>query len=158
MKLRVDFGVAGGNFSDKTTQQDVDKLSAAALGEKKPSDPEIVLTNLKGHEDLRNGVVTFNDITFRIPGAGSRMHGTYNLMNERIDMRGQLRVDTEISNTESGAKSLVLKVIQPFFKRKKKGQIVPVRLSGTYEHPTFGLDVGDKRAKLQPLHPAEQHK
>ncbi len=45
VKLRVDFGVAGGNFSDKTTQQDVDKLSAAALGEKKSSDPKTVLTN-----------------------------------------------------------------------------------------------------------------
>lgn len=158
VKLRADFGVAGGKFSDKTTQQDVDKLSAAALGKKKSSDPEIVLTNLKGHVDLSNGVAAFNDITFHIPGAGSRMHGTYNLINERIDLRGQLRVDTEISNTESGAKSLVLKVIQPFFKRKKKGQIVPVRLSGTYDHPTFGLDLDDKRAKLQPLHPADRQK
>lgn len=158
VKLRADFGVAGGKFSDKTTQQDVDKLSAGALGEKQSSDLETVLTNLKGHEDLNNGVVAFNDITFHIPGAGSRMHGTYNLINERIDMRGQLRVDTEISNTQTGAKSLVLKVIQPFFKRKKKGQIVPVRLGGTYEHPTFGLDLADKRAQLRPLHPADQPK
>src|SRR5579862_638564 len=156
VKLRADFGVAGGKFSDKTTQQDVDKLSAGALGEKQSSDPETVLTNLKGHEDLRNGVVAFNDITFHIPGAGSRMHGTYNLINERIDMRGQLRVDTEISNTQTGAKSLLLKVIQPFFKRKKKGQIVPVRLGGTYEHPTFGLELNDKRAQLRPLHPTDR--
>jgi AsmA-like C-terminal region len=158
VKLRADFGVAGGKFSDRNTQQDVDKLSEGARGEKQSSDPETVLTNLKGHEDLTNGVVAFNDITFHIPGVGSRMHGTYNLLNERIDMRGQLRVDTEISNTQTGAKSLLLKAIQPFFKRKKKGQIVPVRLGGTYAHPTFGLDLDDKRAQLRPLHPGDRPK
>jgi hypothetical protein len=36
----------------------------------------------------------------------------------------------------------------------KKGEIVPVRISGTYDHPSFGLDQDDKKAqKVQPPHP-----
>lgn len=153
LKLSGDFGIGGGKFADASTQKDVNKLSAGALGEKGAEDPETVLTNLKGHVDLLNGVSGFHDITFHLPGVGSRLHGTYNLLNEKIDLRGQMRVDTEIANTETGVKSVILKVIQPFFKRKRKGQIVPVRIAGTYDHPSFGLDLRDKRAQLQPLHP-----
>lgn len=158
VRFCAEFGVGGGTFANGSTQQQVDKLSAGAQGEKNTSDAGLVLTNLKGRGDLINGVATFSDLSFHIPGAGSRMHGTYNVLNERIDLRGQLRVDTEISNTQTGVKSLLLKVIQPFFKRKEKGQIVPVRLAGTYDHPTFGLDLRDKRAQLRPLHPQQSNR
>ncbi|MFY9911714.1 MAG: AsmA-like C-terminal region-containing protein [Candidatus Sulfotelmatobacter sp.] len=157
VKFRAEFGIGGGTFTNSSTQHQVDKLSAGAQGEKNTSDAGLVLTNLKGREDLVNGVATFSDLSFHIPGAASRMHGTYNVISERIDLRGQLRVDTQISNTQTGVKSLLLKVIQPFFKRKKKGQIVPVRLAGTYDHPTFGLDLRDKRAQLRPLHPEQSN-
>jgi hypothetical protein len=157
VRLRAEFGVGGGTFTNGSTQQQVDKLSAGAQGEKNTSDAGLVLTNLKGRGDLVNGVATFSDLSFHIPGAGSRMHGTYDVISEKIDLRGQLRVDTQISNTQSGMKSLLLKVIQPFFKRKRKGQIVPVRLAGTYDHPTFGLDLRDKRAQLRPLHPQQSN-
>ena len=75
------------------------------------------------------------------------MHGTYNLLNEKIDLAGQLQVDSKISNTTSGAKSFSLKVMEPFFKKKKKGEIVPVRISGTFSHPSFGLALNDKKAQ-----------
>jgi len=75
------------------------------------------------------------------------MHGTYNLLNEKIDLAAQLQVDSKISNTTSGAKSFFLKVMEPFFKKKKKGEIVPVRISGTFGHPSFGLSLNDKKAQ-----------
>lgn len=146
VKLRGDFGIDGATFTSKT-QQGIDKFSAGARGEKKSSNPENVVTHLTGEENLFKGVATFTNLSFYVPGAHTRLHGTYNLISERIDLRGQLRVDTEISNTESGLKSALLKVVQPFFKHKKKGQIIPVRISGTYEHPNFGLDLDDKKAK-----------
>jgi uncharacterized protein YhdP len=88
----------------------------------------MVLAGLKGHEDLAEGIAKFEDIKVHIPGAAARLRGTYSLITDHIDLRGQLRVDTQISNTQSGAKAFALKVSQPFFKRKPKGQIVPVRL------------------------------
>jgi hypothetical protein len=61
-----------------------------------------------------------------------------------------MRVDSQISNTTSGSKAVLLKMMNPFFKKKRKGEVVPVRISGTYEHPTFGLDLDDKHAKNRP--------
>ena len=75
------------------------------------------------------------------------MQGTYNLLNHKIDLRGQLKVDTKISDTTTGGKAFLLKMMDPFFKKKRKGEVVPVRISGTYEHPSFGLDLDDNKAK-----------
>ena len=150
VKLRGSFGIGSGTFSKTSTQEGVNKLSAGARGEKDPVDPETVLTDLTGQVNLLGGVSTFSDLSFTVPGAAARMHGTYDLLNHKVDLHGQLQVDSKISNTERGAKALLLKAIEPFFKKKNKGEIVPVRISGTYEHPSFGLDLNDKKAQKVP--------
>jgi hypothetical protein len=150
IKLRGSFGIDSGVFTKPNTQAGVNKLSAGALGEKDPVDPETVLMDLKGQVELLGGVSRFSDLSFNVPGAAARMHGTYNLLNHKIDLRGQLQVDSKISNTESGTKAFLLKMMEPFFKKKKKGEIVPVRISGTYEHPTFGLDLNDRNEQKVP--------
>ena len=161
VKLSGAFGIANGIFSEPATQQDIDKLSAAAQGEKnndqknnksdeEHSDPETVLTDLNGQVNVVDGPAEFSDLSFGVPGAHARVHGIYNLINYKIDLRGQMRVDSKISNTTSGAKSLLLKMMDPFFKKKHNGEVVPVRISGTYDHPTFGLDFDDKRAQNKP--------
>ena len=147
VKLRGNFGIGSGTFSKPSTQEGVNKLSAGARGEKDPVDPETVLTDLIGQVNLLGGTATFSDLSFSVPGAAARMHGTYNLLNHKIDLHGQLQVDSKISNTEKGPKAFLLKIMEPFFKKKKKGEIVPVRISRTYEHPSFGLDINDKKAQ-----------
>jgi hypothetical protein len=69
------------------------------------------------------------------------------LISHKIDLHGQLQVDTKISNTTSGAKAILLKMMDPFFKKKRKGEVLPVRISGTYEHPSFGLDLYHRDAQ-----------
>jgi hypothetical protein len=145
--LHGKFGIGGGEFSNPSTQEEVDKLSAGARGEKGSSDPATVLTDLNGQVAIQNGIVNFADLSFGVPGAAASMHGTYDLISHKIDLRGQMQVDSKISNTTSGGKALVLKMMEPFFKKRKQGEIVPVRISGTYDNPTFGLDFNDKRAK-----------
>jgi hypothetical protein len=147
VKLRGNFGIAGGTFSKSSTQGGVNKLSAGARGEKDASDPETVLTDLTGKVNLEQGLAKFSNLSFGVPGADARMHGTYDLLNEKIDLRGQLQVQSKISNTEKGSKAFLLKMMEPFFKKKKKGEIVPVRISGTYDHPSFGLSLNDKHAQ-----------
>jgi hypothetical protein len=150
VRLWGNFGIGGGKFSKSSTQEGVNKLSAGALGEKDPVDPETVLTDLTGQATLTNGTATLADLSFGVPGAAARMRGTYDLIGHKIDLRGQLQVDSKISNTTHGVKAFLLKMMDPFFKKRKQGEILPVRISGTYEHPSFGLSIEDEKAEHVP--------
>ncbi|HZP61920.1 MAG TPA: AsmA-like C-terminal region-containing protein [Terriglobales bacterium] len=144
VKLQGDFGVDAAQFTKSDTQKDVNKLSAEARSEN-DQDPSRVLSNLKGHADLTDGTATFTDLSFSIPGAHTTMHGTYNLISERIDLHGTLAMDSSLSHTAHGPKALLLKFMQPFFKRKRGGSKVPVKITGTYDKPAFGLDLGGQK-------------
>lgn len=140
VKLDGAFGIGEGTFSSRERQKNVDELSAGARGQNK-EDPETVLIDLKGQVILSGGIAQFSDLSFGVAGAKARMRGTYNLLNYKIDLHGVMQVDTKISKTSSGVKALFLKMMDPFFKKKKKGEIVPVHIEGTYEKPQFGLDL-----------------
>jgi hypothetical protein len=144
--LQGQFGIDDGSFKPDT-QKDVNALSAGARGENK-DDSKTVLTNLKGGLELSSGVANFSDLDFGVPGAKAHLHGTYNIVNYRINLHGNMKVDTKISKTSSGAKALLLKIMDPLFRKKKKGEVVPVHILGTYEKPQFGLDFSnDNKAK-----------
>jgi hypothetical protein len=146
-RVRLDgkFGIDEGAFKPET-QKDVNALSAGARGENK-DDPETVLTDLKGTVTLSGGVAYFHDLEFGVPGAKASLHDTYNILNHRINLHGEMKVDTKISKTSSGAKALLLKIMDPLFRKKKKGEIVPVHILGTYEKPQFGLDLANNGKK-----------
>lgn len=150
VELRGDFGVDEGSFTKPDTQQGVNSLSWGALGEKTQktendeADPQNVLSDLKGQVLLKNGTARFSDLSFSVPGALAQMRGTYNLISEKIDLHGTLKTDGELSRTTHGVKALMLKVLAPFFKNKPGGYVAPVKLTGTYAHPSFGLDLGNR--------------
>ncbi|HXJ86545.1 MAG TPA: AsmA-like C-terminal region-containing protein [Candidatus Binatia bacterium] len=146
VQLQATFGIDDGSFKPDT-QDDLNALSAGARGQNK-EDPDTVLTDLRGTVDLFHSVGHFANLDFRVPGANARLHGTFNVMNYRIDLHGNMKVDTNISKTTTGVKSLLLKIMDPFFRKKKKGEIVPVHILGTYEKPQFGLDLGNNQ-KIQ---------
>jgi limonene-1,2-epoxide hydrolase len=140
VKLEGVFGIEEGTFTKPETQNDVNKLSAGARGEDK-DDPETVLSDLRGQVKLEGGVARFSKLSFGVPGAQAHLQGTYNIISHRINLHGTMRVDSKISKTTSGIKALLLKVMDPFLKKKKKGEVVAVHILGTYEHPEFGLDL-----------------
>jgi hypothetical protein len=147
LKLGGSFGIGSGEFSEPSTQEGVNKLSAGARGEKSSSDPETALSDLTGRVTLNQGTANFANLSFGVQGASARMQGTYSLINYKIDLHGQMWVDTKISNTTSGTKALLLNIMNPFFKKRRKGEILPVRISGSYQHPSFGLDLKDRKAQ-----------
>lgn len=140
VRLHGTFGVDDGSFTKPETQRDVEALSAGARGMNKENQ-ETVLTDLKGQVDLVSGNARFRELSFGVPGANAHLQGTYNILNYRINLHGLMRVDTKISKTSSGVKSVLLKLMDPFFKKKHKGEVVPVHIEGTYEKPQFGLDL-----------------
>ena len=79
-----------------------------------------------------------------MPGALARLEGTYNLLDERIDLEGDLAMQAELSEATKGFKSFLLKAVDPFFKKKKAGAVVPVRITGTYPHPSYGISLTGK--------------
>jgi hypothetical protein len=145
--LQGDFEISDGRFEKPSTQANVNELSAAASGKKKAHQPEQlnnpqsdVNSETKGHVVLRNGVATVTDLSFEIPGADAQMQGTFNLLNEKLDFHGNVKMDATFSQQTSGIKSVFAKVLDPIFK-KKGGSVVPVVMDGTYSHPHFGVDL-----------------
>jgi len=63
------------------------------------------------------------------------------LIDERIDLHGQLRIDTNFSRTSSLTKSVFTRATEALFTRSKgDGEILPVKMTGRYDHPSYGLD------------------
>jgi hypothetical protein len=145
--LQGDFDVSDGRFESGSRQESVDQLSATARGDKKAKETQKnaapaddVTSHLRGHVDLRGGVATFKDLLFSVPGADARMNGTFNLLNEKIDLHGTVRMDAKFSQSTSGIKAAFAKVLNPFLD-KKHGSVVPVLVDGTYANPHFGIDL-----------------
>ena len=139
VELQGDFGIDNARFTRSETQQKVDKLSERARGKKKEDedDPESVLSDLKGHVVLKNGTATFTNLSFVVPGAIARVHGTYDLITERIDLHGTLQMQAKLSDATSGVKSFLIKALDPFLKKNRPGVPVPISITGTYSHPSY---------------------
>jgi hypothetical protein len=149
VRLTGNFNISRARFTSTNTQKDVDQLSERAEGKKdkeKDYDQdddengfEQVMTDLKGNVIMKDGVATFLPVSFAVPGADADMKGTYSLLTKRVNMRGKMRMLATVSQASTGAKSIFLKVLDPFYKKKKKGAgaEVPIRMTGTYGHTHF---------------------
>ena len=141
VNLQGDFGIDAASFVRSTTQEKVDNLSQLARGEKKNDDPASVVEDLKGHVVINHAIATFSDLSFSVPGALAHVHGTYGLLTEQVNLHGTLQVDDKLSKGSKGVKSVLLKSVEPLFKKKNAGEIVPIKIGGTFSHPSYGLDV-----------------
>jgi hypothetical protein len=144
-KIRMDmvFGMTGSRFTSPDTQGAIDRISESAQGEKKKEqdeDPRTVLSQVHGAIQLRNGIGALSNGTFQVPGADAAMHGTYNLLNQRVDLHGTLDTRGNLSDTTSGVKSLVLKAVTPLFKKRGHTRIVPFEITGSYGKAAVGID------------------
>jgi len=139
--LQGDFGIDAASFTSSTMQGKVDTLSQLAEGGKENDDPASVIENLKGHVVLKDTIATLSDLSFSVPGALAHVHGTYGLLTEQVNLHGTLQVDNKLSKGSKGMKSFLLKVVEPFLKKKNAGEIVPIKIGGTFSHVSYGLDV-----------------
>lgn len=149
VRLTGNFSVSRARFASTNTQKDVDLLSERAEGKKDKqkdydqdddaSGFERVMTDLKGNVVLTGGLVRFSPVSFAVPGAEADMKGTYSLLTRRVDLRGKMRMLATVSQASTGTKSIFLKVLDPFYKKKEKGAgaEVPIRMTGTYGHTHF---------------------
>jgi hypothetical protein len=101
-----------------------------------------VASDLRAKFTLARGVVTVGDASFAMPGATLQMAGTYGLFSEMIQFDGTVRMKATISEAAGGGvKGFFLKAVDPLFRKKGAGAVLPIRVRGTRKDPKFGLDV-----------------
>ncbi len=141
LRLQGSFDLSAARFTNPEVREKLGQMSARASGD--PDDvPSRVVSDLEGRFRLSGGVLSLAALKFQIPGASVHLDGTYGLRSEALDFDGTLRMQATISEAAGGgAKSVFLKIVDPFFKKKGAGAVLPIRVRGTREQPKFGLDV-----------------
>jgi uncharacterized protein involved in outer membrane biogenesis len=156
MKLTGQFGVGHAQFTSATVQEKVDTLSRKGQGRPKDTDISEVASDLQGNFRFANGVASFSNLSFAVQGASLHLNGTYNVDSTEMDFHGDLLLQAKLSQTTTGAKSFFLKAADPFFKGKNGGSDLHIKITGTKDRPTFGLDKGG--GSKQPDAPSDKSK
>ncbi|MFZ3262980.1 MAG: hypothetical protein WA172_03190, partial [Terriglobales bacterium] len=82
MRLKGDFQVSDAHFTNDKIQKDVDDLSLRGQGKATLAKAGVhnkVPSNLQGMFNLKEGVLSFSDLHFQVPGANVEMTGEYGL-------------------------------------------------------------------------------
>lgn len=143
-KLELDgrFDLESAKFTDPEVRSKLSGMSQRARGRDPDARPENVVSDLQGRFRLRKGALRLSGLTFAIPGATVKLDGTYGLRSEQIEFDGTLRMQATISEAAGGGiKSMLLKAIDPLFRKGKAGAVVPIKVRGTRDKPKFGVDV-----------------
>jgi len=125
-------------------------LSLRAQGDPKDAKPgaEDVGSQMMGQFVMDKGKLTFSKLDYSLPGATVALTGEYTLDGEQFEFNGKVRTDAKVSQmVASKWKSILLKPVDPFFKKNGAGAEIPVKISGTKSAPKFGLDLGHKDKK-----------
>jgi hypothetical protein len=146
LELEGRFDLVEATFTNYNVQQKINTLSRRGRGDESNDAGKSVVSGMGGRFALKHGVLTLNDLSFRVPGAMVQLAGTYGIDSEIMDFRGALLLDASLADTTSGYKAVLARIAQPFFRRPGGGSKLPIRVSGTRKAPSFGLDM--KRAFL----------
>jgi hypothetical protein len=142
-KLKLDgrFSVTDAKFKSREVQEKLDNLSHRAQGHPKDIDGgDEVVSDLQGRFTLDRSIMNFSHLSFGVPGASIQLTGRYGLADETMDFHGTARMQATLSQMTTGFKSVLLRAADPFFKKNGAGTVLPIRITGTREHPSFGLE------------------
>ena len=126
-------------FTNRDVQLKLNNLSNRAQGHPKADDTQNIPSALTAQFSMNNGAIQFASLTFDIRGAQLSLTGSYGILNEGLDFKGEARTEAKPSEMTTGVKSVLLKAVDPFVKKQGAGAVLPVRIGGTREHPMFGL-------------------
>ncbi|MBB5339734.1 hypothetical protein [Tunturiibacter gelidoferens] len=142
--LKGGFSLQQIHFSNPEVEDKVDMLSLRAQGDPKDAKPgaEDVQSQMVGEFVMDAGRLSFSKLNYSLPGADVMLAGEYTLDGERFEFEGKIRTNAKVSQmVASRWKSILLKPVDPFFKKDGAGAVIPVKVSGTRSAPKFGLDL-----------------
>jgi hypothetical protein len=142
LQLTGRFGMSNAKFTNRDVQSKLIELSHRGRGKGPEDVKEAVASDFKGRFALKDGRLELKDLMFAVPGAQVRLAGVYALKPETLRFNGNLLLDARISQTVSGWKSVLLKIVDPLFKKDGGGSSVPIKIEGHRDQPKFGLDMG----------------
>jgi len=146
MHAAAGFSVPAERLTNAKNEKNLSALSQRAQGIKQPKDEEEapddtdVLSSLSGDVTMRSGVLSTQRLTFAIPGATANLKGTFDFRGSKVNLVGTLTMDTDITHVTTGFKSILLKPLIPFTKKKKAGAVIPMAVTGTPGSYKVGQD------------------
>jgi hypothetical protein len=149
MRLKGQFTVNDALFTSAKIQDHVNVLSHKGQGEPRLGAQGQETSELRGAFRMINSVVSFSRLDFGVQGAALTTAGTYNMDNGQLDFRGKLALEASLSQTTTGIKSVLLKAVDPFFRGKNGGTVLPIKITGTKDAPKYGIDLFDHGGKKE---------
>jgi AsmA-like C-terminal region len=141
LQLQGNFDVSA-RFTNREVQTKLTGMSQRARGVPTSGRAENIVSDLRGHFRLQDATLALSGLTFRVPGATVALAGTYGLKSEALMFDGTLQMEATISEAAGGGlRSVLLKAVDPFFRKGKAGAVLPIKVRGTRSEPKFGLDV-----------------
>jgi len=137
--------IANGTFRKASISEKIAELSHKAEGELKADNDEQVPAKFKTTFRLAKGTLNVPSLEFDVPGAEAKLHGSYNVNDKTLDFSGTAMLHAELSQMTTGFKSFLLKAVDPFFKSKSAGTVLPITITGTRADPKFKVEL--KRLK-----------
>jgi hypothetical protein len=138
------FGVEDAKWSSLALREKLESLSRHGQGKPEDDDTGSSVSDLNGSFHLKHGVINFSRLAFSVRGATINLTGTYALRGGDLDLSGHLRLQAKLSQTMTGTKSFFLQAFDPFFAKEGAGTLLPIRITGTRDKPTFGISVFHK--------------
>lgn len=140
MALAGSFVLASTTFT-QSIQNRIDELSRRGQGRPTDQGVDDVASNMRGTFQLNGGALAVKSMTFQVEGAHVRIAGNYDVNRELLNFAGELRLRAKASQTQTGWKSIFLKLFDPLLSRDGAGTVLPITITGTKDSPKFGADI-----------------
>jgi len=138
-----EFGLTHATFA-KEVQERVQELSRRSQGKGRDEMTDAVASDVSGSFSLDGGRLQVRDLAFEVPGAAVQLSGSCDLRSRALDLHGTLRMRASVSQAVGGVKSIFLKLVDPFFRKRGEGTVLPIKIGGTMESPQPKLELRRK--------------
>ncbi len=73
------------------------------------------------------------------------MNGSFNLHDRTVHLLGNVTMESDISHVTSGYKSVLMKPLIPFFKKRNAGAVIPIAITGGPGHYKVTQDLAHQK-------------
>jgi hypothetical protein len=131
------------HFTNPSIEDKVDLMSLRARGdtnELKPGAPDVT-SRMTGKFAMRSGDLVFSRLDYSLPGGNVHLTGHYTMDGRQYEFVGKVRTKAEVSKmVASKWKSILLKPVDPFFRKHGWGTEVRIKVSSDRNgKPKFGF-------------------